>query len=395
MIIEESPELRDGVYALLQEAGVLAKVRAYLRAQVWALLHEQTLECVDPALQTPTVIGDGDLRVLSYLVKWLTDKGLLNTLALLELESGQDFGNLPAVEADLLSSPGTHSPGHSEYGAAFSDMSMEPLSDYNSPARTQTVRATGTVIPTQPQNAFVLKDAVREEHDPSPDSNLLRSNNSIAPGVSLGPDETSSAYQSPGHPHDLSFRFGTWARSGLDEPSASSDARRSALSPDPNKPFATMSSPTRASQKSLSLGSGAIPVVPPATLADLTDDSSGSKKVQSRGGADVRANPTGLSPASVSNPVCTTTSTPELIPITDSIATKPKQTLNSAMIEPDTLRTGILLERDKNDPAGTPASEEITFGTFDDLTLGVTLRHDADANYRYDTGEDAFDDFEL
>lgn len=237
MSLDESPDLKRGVFAALDTAGVLAKVKAFMYAQVWGILHHRELNEVDPLLQAANFICDEDLKVLAYLVKWLTDKGMVNTLKVLELESGRPFSDLPEVDSyEFMSSPGTHSPGHSDIGAAFSDMSMEPISEYTSPARnTASPRRHDDcekIIPTQPVkgSAFTLKQDNPFGDDQSQEANLTISNASMAPGVSLGPDETSSSRQSPSRMTDFSFKYAdrSLARNSMLSPDTAAHARRAA-----------------------------------------------------------------------------------------------------------------------------------------------------------------------
>lgn len=237
MSLDESPDLKRGVFAALDTAGVLTKVRAFMYAQVWAILHRRELNEVDPLLQATNFISDEDLKVLAYLVKWLTDKGMMNTLKVLELESGRSFSDLPEVDSyEFMSSPGTRSPGHSDIGAAFSDMSMEPISEYASPAR-NTASPTRyddkeKIIPTQPVkgSAFALRQDNPFGDDQSQEANLTISNASMAPGVSLGPDETSSSRQSPSRTTDFSFKYAdrSLARNSMLSPDTAAHARRAA-----------------------------------------------------------------------------------------------------------------------------------------------------------------------
>lgn len=237
MSLEESPDLKRGVFAALDTAGVLTKVKAFMYAQVWAVLHNRELNEVDPLLQATNFISDEDLKVLAYLVKWLTDKGMVNTLKVLELESGRSFNDLPEVDSyEFMSSPGTRSPGHSDIGAAFSDMSMEPISEYTSPARnTSSPRRYDDrekIIPTQPSkgSAFSLRQDNLFGDDQSQETNLTTSNASMAPGVSLGPEETSSSRQSPSRMTDFSFKYTdrSMARNSMLSPDTAAHARRAA-----------------------------------------------------------------------------------------------------------------------------------------------------------------------
>lgn len=237
MSLEESPDLKRGVFAALDTAGVLTKVKAFMYAQVWAVLHNRELNEIDPLLQATNFISDDDLKVLAYLVKWLTDKGMVNTLKVLELESGRPFNDLPEVDSyEFMSSPGTRSPGHSDVGAAFSDMSMEPISEYASPVRNTSSPGRyddrEKIIPTQPSkgSAFSLKQDNLFGDDHSQETNLTVSNTSMAPGVSLGPDETSSSRQSPSRMTDFSFKYTdrSMARNSMLSPDTAAHARRAA-----------------------------------------------------------------------------------------------------------------------------------------------------------------------
>lgn len=222
MSLNENPELKAGILNILAEQGVLAKVKAFMRAQVWSLIHNKQVVNCDPDLAPSAAIDAEDMQVLAYLVRWLQDKGLWNTIKVLELESGQNLANLPEIESsDMKSfsaSPSRSSPhrslqhGGQGSGAAFSDMSTEPLSDYRSPDRGPSAPTTdsvqGIAIPTAPPNApyhgiGVKRGMVGEVSDESSVKSDIRvTSASMAPSVSLGPKESSSNNQSPARSND-------------------------------------------------------------------------------------------------------------------------------------------------------------------------------------------------
>lgn len=96
--MSESDQIKTEIYRALERAHVLEEVMAYMRLQVRLLVKKDALRRTSgPFRLDRPPLGEEDRDSLSFVVKWLRDKGMTATLEILELESHENLSALPEL----------------------------------------------------------------------------------------------------------------------------------------------------------------------------------------------------------------------------------------------------------------------------------------------------------
>eukprot|EP00768_Dysnectes_brevis_P004850 gnl/Dysnectes_brevis/3514_a4460_316.p1 GENE.gnl/Dysnectes_brevis/3514_a4460_316~~gnl/Dysnectes_brevis/3514_a4460_316.p1 ORF type:complete len:634 (+),score=218.98 gnl/Dysnectes_brevis/3514_a4460_316:380-2281(+) len=180
-------DVKNQLITLLDSRGALAQLKAALRAQVFCAIQNQQL----PELANSYVPLEGDdLHTLSFVMQWLKEKRLLQTLSVLETETKTTSSQLPPPKNMGFSS---HAPQHTH-----SSVESMPLHE-SAKQHEELVPDSRAVnmdldVHEEPYPSQITAHVTRVPQIEEPDHSLSDNPDPMAPTVTLGEEASPGGY---------------------------------------------------------------------------------------------------------------------------------------------------------------------------------------------------------